>query len=158
MPNLAPRCTNNMLSISVHAALGLNLMLNSALPRTRPPSMAIAELPDQLADWGCDTTLWNVLPPGACRDLTRYSLTGKEEMARRRVNTMREIAEVAYGEGLAKAGASWEEEIWNSVVSSWEAAEAAKEAAAVKAAKDAKAAAAKAKREAEAAAKAAAEE
>ena len=112
--------------------------------------MARADMPEQLAEWGCDVTLWSAMPPGACRDLARFAATNKEELAKQRLETMREIMTVSNFEQQVFTEDSWPS--WNKAVSTWEAKKAADEAAAKQAAKDAKKAAAKAKREAEAAA------
>ena len=106
--------------------------------------MTVAEMPEQLADWGCDAKLWEGMPPGARRDLGRFVRDGKEDVARKRITTMREIAEFT---AACEPGTTDEE-----ARGLWEAAEAAKEVARVKAEKAAKTAAAKAKREAEKAA------
>ena len=107
-------------------------------------------MPEALADWGCDAGIWKLMPPGARRDLTRFGLTGAEELGRNRITTMKEIAAIAYN-----GQDTWEKEVWEKGVATWEAEATAKLEAEKKAAKEAKRAAAKAKREAEAAAKAA---
>ena len=93
---------------------------------------------------GAATKLWEGMPPGARRDLGRFLRDGKEDVARKRITTMREIADFT---ATCEPGTTDEE-----ARGLWEAAEAAKEVARVKAEKAAKTAAAKAKREAEKAA------
>jgi len=106
-----------------------------------------AEMPPPLSEWGCDAALWKRLPLGACRDLTRFAGSGEEELARRRLATMREILEMS-----KEPSGTWQKETWDEAVATWEAAKAAEAAAAAAAAKEAKKAAAKAAREAAAAA------
>ena len=110
-------------------------------------------MPDGLEAWGCDDLLWTQIPPGAKRDLTRFARDGVEDLARNRLQTMREV--VSFVD--AADDAPWEKGPWDTAVITWEADQAHQEAEAKARAKAEKAAAAKAKREAAAAAKAAAE-
>ena len=110
-------------------------------------------MPEGLAAWGCDDLLWSQIPPGAKRDLTRFARDGVEDLARNRLQTMREV--VSFVD--AADDAPWEKGPWDTAVITWEADQAHQEAEAKARAKAEKAAAAKAKREAAAAAKAAAE-
>ena len=94
-------------------------------------------MPEQFAEWGCDTDLWIGMPMGAHRDLTRSAKDDKEELARHRITTMRDIfAEIAYA---GRVGAAWEKAAWDKGVAENEAAIAAAAAAAKQAAKEAKA-------------------
>lgn len=52
------------------------------------------DMPEQLAEWGMESALWNLIPKGAIRDLRRFALDDKEEMGRNRIATMKEIAAV----------------------------------------------------------------
>ena len=167
LPNFAvprPRCTSSDLVAQTNGVLMLAPLLVAAaglvlqpapIMRARGASMVVVDMPEQLSDWECDATLWNRLPPGARRDLTRFALSGKEELARRRITTMREIAGIAQE---LEPSDTWEKDSWYKAVTTWEENEAAKEAAAKAAAKAAKQAKAKAEREAKAAAAAAAKE
>ena len=119
---------------------------------TRPRAI-VASMPDGLEAWGCDDLLWTQIPPGAKRDLTRFARDGVEDLARNRLQTMREV--VSFVD--AADDAPWEKGPWDTAVITWEADQAHQEAEAKAKAKAEKAAAAKAKREAAAAAKAAAE-
>ena len=119
-------------------------------PRLAP---VVASMPDGLEAWGCDDLLWTQIPPGARRDLTRFARDGVEDLARNRLQTMREVV----GFVDAADDAPWEKGPWDTAVITWEADQAHQEAEAKARAKAEKAAAAKAKREAAAAAKAAAE-
>ena len=119
-------------------------------PRLAP---VVASMPDGLEAWGCDDVLWTQIPPGARRDLTRFARVGEEQLARNRLQTMREV--ISFVD--AAADAPWEKAPWDTAVITWEADQAHQEAERKAAEKAAKAAAAKAKREAAAAAKAAAE-
>ena len=106
----------------------------------------ITAMPGCLAQWAsCDEKLWSVMPPGARRDLTRFARDGKDDLARRRIATIREIAELAYD---LDADAVWDRKAWEQAVTAWEAAVAAAAAAEAAAAKAAKAAKVKAAREA----------
>ena len=87
------------------------------------------------------------------RDLTRFARDGVEDLARNRLQTMREV--ISFVD--AADDAPWEKGPWDTAVITWEADQAHQEAERKAAEKAAKAAAAKAKREAAAAAKAAAE-
>ena len=113
----------------------------------------VASMPDGLEAWGCDDLLWTQIPPGAQRDLTPFARDGEEQLARNRLQTMREVI----GFVDAADDAPWEKGPWDTAVITWEADQAHQEAERKAAEKAAKAAAAKAKREAAAAAKAAAE-
>ena len=119
----------------------------------RQKSTLVASMPDGLEAWGCDDLLWSQIPPGAKRDLTRFARDGVEDLARNRLQTMREV--VSFVD--AADDAPWEKGPWDTAVITWEADQAHQEAEAKARAKAEKAAAAKAKREAAAAAKAAAE-
>lgn len=99
----------------------------------------VAGMPDGLAEWGCDATLWDGMPPGSRRDLERFVATDKEEMARNRIETMRRIVE--YGE----PGAIWEQAQWDKTVAVWEETEAEEREIAKKKAKEVKMAAIRAK-------------
>ena len=132
------------------AALGLVPARHLARPRLAP---VVASMPDGLEAWGCDDLLWTQIPPGAKRDLTRFARDGVEDLARNRLQTMREV--VSFVD--AADDAPWEKGPWDTAVITWEADQAHQEAEAKARAKAEKAAAAKAKREAAAAAKAAAE-
>ena len=102
---------------------------------------------------GCDEALWQLIPPGAIRDLRRYAESGETALATARIATMREVASYLSDD----AGPEFAREPWDAAVASWEANEAVKEAEAIKAAKAAKLAAAKARKaKADAAAAAAA--
>ena len=111
-------------------------------------------MPDQMAKWGCDATFWERIPKGARKDIRRYARDGKEDLARARIATMREIA--AFADTLEPTAT------WSQAVSAWEEAEEARLAEEAKAAKAARMAKAKEGRERkaaeEAAAKKAAEE
>ena len=122
-------------------------------PLSRPRLAPVASMPDGLEAWGCDDLLWSQIPPGAKRDLTRFARDGVEDLARNRLQTMREV--VSFVD--AADDAPWEKGPWDTAVITWEADQAHQEAEAKARAKAEKAAAAKAKREAAAAAKAAAE-
>eukprot|EP00548_Thalassiothrix_antarctica_P007863 CAMPEP_0194136884 /NCGR_PEP_ID=MMETSP0152-20130528/6833_1 /TAXON_ID=1049557 /ORGANISM="Thalassiothrix antarctica, Strain L6-D1" /LENGTH=143 /DNA_ID=CAMNT_0038833687 /DNA_START=236 /DNA_END=667 /DNA_ORIENTATION=- len=74
-------------------------------------------MPEQLSDWGCDKALWDAVPHGAKRDLRRYLRTGKEDLARNRMATMREIGTFV----KAEPGAIWEGKTWHKGVMEWEA-------------------------------------
>ena len=119
----------------------------------RQKNTLVASMPDGLEAWGCDDLLWTQIPPGARRDLTRFARDGEEQLARNRLQTMREV--ISFVD--AAADAPWEKAPWDTAVITWEADQAHQEAERKAAEKAAKAAAAKAKREAAAAAKAAAE-
>ena len=119
----------------------------------RQKNTLVASMPDGLEAWGCDDVLWTQIPPGARRDLTRFARVGEEQLARNRLQTMREV--ISFVD--AAADAPWEKAPWDTAVITWEADQAHQEAEAKAAAKAEKAAAAKAKREAAAGAKAAAE-
>ena len=119
----------------------------------RQKNTLVASMPDGLEAWGCDDLLWTQIPPGAQRDLTRFARDGEEQLARNRLQTMREVI----GFVDAADDAPWEKGPWDTAVITWEADQAHQEAERKAAEKAAKAAAAKAKREAAAAAKAAAE-
>ena len=100
------------------------------------PDANTGEAPDSqpeklLAEWGCDDALMVGIPMGAKRDLMRFATTGKEELAKNRIRTMKEIAEMA---GMAP-GATWEKSSWDKGVSAWEAAEAERLALAKQAAR-----------------------
>ena len=100
------------------------------------PYANTGEAPDSqpeklLAEWGCDDALMVGIPMGAKRDLMRFATTGKEELAKNRIRTMKEIAEIA---GMAP-GATWEKSSWDKGVSAWEAAEAERLALAKQAAR-----------------------
>ena len=131
-------------------ALGLVPTRHLARPRLAP---VVASMPDGLEAWGCDDVLWTQIPPGAKRDLTRFARDGEEQLARNRLQTMREV--ISFVD--AADDAPWEKGPWDTAVITWEADQAHQEAERKAAEKAAKAAAAKAKREAAAAAKAAAE-
>ena len=131
-------------------ALGLVPTRHLARPRLAP---VVASMPDGLEAWGCDDVLWTQIPPGAKRDLTRFARDGVEDLARNRLQTMREV--ISFVD--AADDAPWEKGPWDTAVITWEADQAHQEAERKAAEKAAKAAAAKAKREAAAAAKAAAE-
>ena len=119
-------------------ARGALMVEQADAPYEAPP------MPEVLAEWGCEGTLWNGLPNGAHRDLIRFAGTGNEEFAKRRLLTMQEISALV---GSAP-GAAWDKTKWSQAVATWEAGNAADLAAAKKAEKAAKAAAAKAAREA----------
>eukprot|EP00966_Prymnesium_polylepis_P173643 4016622-Prymnesium_polylepis.5 len=56
-------------------------------------------VPEQLVDLGCDAAFWDVLPKGGVAgaricSAKRFVREGKEEMARNRIATMREIAQL----------------------------------------------------------------
>jgi len=103
-------------------------------------ALAVAdEMPEQLAILGCDAALWDFLPWGAHRDLRRFVSTGKEDLARRRFATLREIVQFADGPGVT----------WDQAVVAWETNNAEKLAVAKAQAKADMMARAKAKREAE---------
>jgi len=82
---------------------------------TRSTFMVLADMPVELAEF-CDTELWDMLPLGSHRDLKRFALTGKEELSRDRIATMREILQFVGTE----PGAKWEESAWNKGVTAWE--------------------------------------
>eukprot|EP00592_Proboscia_alata_P003672 CAMPEP_0194378480 /NCGR_PEP_ID=MMETSP0174-20130528/35495_1 /TAXON_ID=216777 /ORGANISM="Proboscia alata, Strain PI-D3" /LENGTH=112 /DNA_ID=CAMNT_0039160521 /DNA_START=160 /DNA_END=498 /DNA_ORIENTATION=- len=103
-------------------------------------------MPEQLAEWGCDATLWDSLPLGARRDLERFANSGSEDLARCRILTMKEV--VQYN---AEPGAVWEQAAWDKSVLGWEQNRAELAAAELARVKAEKKAAAKAKREATAA-------
>merc|ERR1719506_1174536 len=126
---------------------------DKAAAEAKAAAVADKSAPEGLAAWGCDDMLWAQMPLGAKRELTRFARDGKEELARNRLQTMREVV----GFVDAADDAPWEKGPWDTAVIAWEADQARQEAEAKAAAKAAKAAAAKAKREAAAAAKAAAE-
>jgi len=117
----------------------------------RSTFMVLANMPEELGEF-CDTELWDMFPPGAHRDLKRFSLTGKEELSRDRIATMREILQFVDTE----PGIKWEESTWNKGVTAWEIDNAEKiEVEAIKAKAEKKAKSKKA-REAKEAAKEAA--
>ena len=138
-------------------ALGLVPTRHLSRPRIAPVASLrlapVASMPDGLEAWGCDDLLWSQIPPGAKRDLTRFARDGVEDLARNRLQTMREV--ISFVD--AADDAPWEKGPWDTAVITWEADQAHQEAEAKAKAKAEKAAAAKAKREAAAAAKAAAE-
>ena len=108
-------------------------------------------MPDQVAKWGCDATFWERIPKGARKDIRRYARDGKEDLARARIATMREIA--AFADTLEPTAT------WSQAVSAWEEAEEARLAEEAKAAKAAQASRRMERKAAEeAAAKKAAEE
>ena len=90
-------------------------------------------------------------------DLERYALTGKEELARNRMSTMRDIRAF-----MDEPDAEWEKGVWDKAVRGWEkdnrdkqaeakaASKADRANAAASAKREAEKAASKAKREAEA--------
>ena len=57
----------------------------------RQKNTLVASMPDGLEAWGCDDLLWTQIPPGAKRDLTRFARDGVEDLARNRLQTMREV-------------------------------------------------------------------
>ena len=89
------------------------------------------EMPEALPDMGCDIELWNKMPPGAQRDLGRFCRTGKDDLARNRVETMKDILPFVKTpeDGL------WEMKAWEKGVSAWEANEEAEREAAIAKAK-----------------------
>ena len=104
-------------------------------------------MPEKLADWGCDAALWSVLPSGGRKNLRRFVRTNNEELGRRRIETMRAIAEF---DNDPEPGSR---DAWMKASNEWAKVEAEKLAEAIKAEKEAK----KAARMAAAAAKKAAE-
>ena len=54
----------------------------------------VAGMPGQLAEWGCDAALWDRMPAGAHRDLTRFARDGIEGLARNRMATMASMVKV----------------------------------------------------------------
>ena len=144
-------------ALLAQTALGLVPTRHLSRPRIAPVASLrlapVASMPDGLEAWGCDDVLWTQIPPGARRDLTRFARVGEEQLARNRLQTMREV--ISFVD--AAADAPWEKAPWDTAVITWEADQAHQEAERKAAEKAAKAAAAKAKREAAAAAKAAAE-
>ena len=71
-----------------------------------------------------DELLWTQIPPGAKRDLTRFARDGVEDLARNRLQTMREV--VAFVD--AADDAPWEKGPWGTAVITWEADQAHQEA------------------------------
>ena len=69
-------------------------------------------MPEELAEWGCDTALWDGMPLGAHRDLERYLQNGNDELGRARIATMREISSFLKTE----PGATWEKVAWDEAV------------------------------------------
>ena len=98
-------------------ALGLVPARHLARPRLAP---VVASMPDGLEAWGCDDLLWTQIPPGAKRDLTRFARDGVEDLARNRLQTMREV--VAFVD--AADDAPWEKGPWDTAVITWEADQA----------------------------------
>ena len=72
-------------------------------------------MPDGLEAWGCDDLLWTQIPPGAKRDLTRFARDGVEELARNRLQTMREV--ISFVD--AADDAPWEKGPWDTAVITW---------------------------------------
>ena len=105
------------------------------------------DMPERLAEWGCDAALWSVLPSGGRKNLRRFVRTNNEELGRRRIETMRAIAEF---DNDPEPGSR---DAWMKASNEWAKVEAEKLAEAIKAEKEAK----KAARMAAAAAKKAAE-
>lgn len=110
-------------------------------------------MPQALTEMGYDLELWNKMPPGAQRDLGRFCRTGKDDLARNRVETMKDILPFVKTpeDGL------WEVKAWEKGVSAWEANEEAERDAVIakaKAERRERAKAAAAAREAESKAKA----
>ena len=111
---------------------------------------AVPPMPAELTDFGCDETLWKGLPLGAHRDLARFVETGKPDLAKARVESMKFVREYLNPDYL---DAEWDEASWNEAVQTSEKVAEAQAAIAKKEAKAAKLAAAKAKNAAEKAAK-----
>ena len=87
------------------------------------------DMPEQLEQWGCDEVLWNRIPKGAVRDMARFAEEGKEDLAKARMSTMREILTFQDAEPEAT---------WEDAVATWEKDEQEKLDAKVKAEKEAK--------------------
>jgi len=113
------------------------------------PGLAAFAMPEELSEWGCDTKLWDGMPPGSHRDLERFVRNGLEELARNRIATLREIVEFV-DDG---AGTVWEQVTWDKAVKAWETLQAEKSAAELARVKAEKKAKNKAAREAAEAAK-----
>ena len=79
-------------------------------------------MPGGLEAWGCDDLLWTQIPPGARRDLTRFARDGEEQLARNRLQTMREV--ISFVD--AADDAPWEKGPWDTAVITWEADQAIK--------------------------------
>ena len=104
---------------------------NAAVVVVRSATVAVSaasEMPDALADWGCDAELWKMIPFGSNRDLERYARTGKEELGRNRIATLREIS-TFLDDDNRKPGAVVEPETWFTAQKAWEASETAKKEA-----------------------------
>jgi len=87
---------------------GCGLVLN-AVPTVRGMAYMTAaqcDIPEQISEWGCDVKLWDVMPRGGRRDLERYARDGKEELARSRIVTLREVAALADDTGLGESEAA----------------------------------------------------
>ena len=88
----------------------------------RQKNTLVASMPDGLEAWGCDDLLWTQIPPGARRDLTRFARDGEEQLARNRLQTMREV--ISFVD--AADDAPWEKGPWDTAVITWEADQAIK--------------------------------
>eukprot|EP00587_Corethron_hystrix_P011770 CAMPEP_0113323072 /NCGR_PEP_ID=MMETSP0010_2-20120614/16040_1 /TAXON_ID=216773 ORGANISM="Corethron hystrix, Strain 308" /NCGR_SAMPLE_ID=MMETSP0010_2 /ASSEMBLY_ACC=CAM_ASM_000155 /LENGTH=116 /DNA_ID=CAMNT_0000181807 /DNA_START=104 /DNA_END=454 /DNA_ORIENTATION=+ /assembly_acc=CAM_ASM_000155 len=84
--------------------------------------MAIAGMPEQMSELGCDNVLWDSIPMGAQRDIKRFLGTGKEDLARRRIATMKEILQFAD----EPPNGTFDRAKWDQTMSSWEANETKK--------------------------------
>lgn len=110
-------------------------------------------MPERLSEWGCDSTLWDGMPPGSHMDLERYVLTEKEELAKNRIATLRDIISFVERVDGVEPGAVWEQVKWDKGVRAWETDAMEKSVAEAARAKAEKKEKAKAAREAAEAAK-----
>ena len=83
-------------------------------------------MPVKLAEWGCDELLWNSMPMGAHKDLTRFVCLDEEstdELAKNRIQTMKDILAFHF---MGGPGGAWDRMSWDNAMAAWSQEEADK--------------------------------
>lgn len=75
-------------------------------------ALMATDKPHELTSWGLDDELWDSLPTGAIRDLKRFIRTGKNELAKCRIETVTEISQY-------RRGSITDEKTWFEASKAW---------------------------------------
>lgn len=94
-----------------------------AKPAAKAPKHSPYAMPEKLGEWGMDDKLWNAVPLGAHKDLTRYVEVNSDrydKMAQDRIVFLKDVASYTSDKGEG----AWERAKWDEAMKAWSENEA----------------------------------
>ena len=80
----------------LHTSGARSAVLRTVTPLASAEQLELhRDMPEQLSEYGCDSDLWNLIPVGSRKDLTRFLAVGKTDFIGARITALRDIAAYA---------------------------------------------------------------